>query len=248
MKHPDDMKSMGEILSEGGWKPKPLSGAQTDYDTVLAQHWERQQPKKRDWLLSMRCPVAEVDFVLAKHFEKRSALDAAIEFLTSPAAVLALFGGHRVGKTCAAIYAMSERMVIRRTQFGGPQTEYMRAHAIPEEPWLAWRYFDSSQRYVMAAEIAALTKSAWDDEGRALSKQLREVGFLVIDELGREWKAEPAKFEEVVAYRWSRNLKTVLISNLSMADFPSIYGKGIAARVNERGIVIECGESVKGTA
>lgn len=78
-------------------------------------------------------------------------------------------------------------------------------------------------KLVMMAELLSELRMAMDDHTvDSKLKELKEVRYLLIDELGLEhgtdWEKE--KIEELLAARWNNGRFTVVASNLDIEDFP----------------------------
>jgi len=78
-------------------------------------------------------------------------------------------------------------------------------------------------RLVMMAELLSELRMAMDDHKvDAKMKDLKEVRYLLIDELGLEYGTgwEKEKIEELLSARWANGRFTVVASNLDIEDLP----------------------------
>jgi len=90
---------------------------------------------------------------------------------------------------------------------------------------IANRTMDRGQatKLVMMAELLSELRMAMDDyKVDAKMKELKEVRYLIIDELGLEYGTnwEKEKIEELLAARWANARFTVVASNLDIESFP----------------------------
>lgn len=92
--------------------------------------------------------------------------------------------------------------------------------------------------------IKLITKS-WKDTKyeEILEKRIREVDFLVIDDVGKEYKAKSndlveVHFDELIRYRCNRRLPMILTSNTKMADMKGVYGNSVVSLLEGRCIKV----------
>lgn len=78
-------------------------------------------------------------------------------------------------------------------------------------------------KLIMMAELLSELRMAMDDHKvDAKLKELKEVRYLLIDELGLEYGTgwEKEKIEELLAARWNNGRFTIVASNLDIEDLP----------------------------
>lgn len=81
-----------------------------------------------------------------------------------------------------------------------------------------------------------LNSSYGNNDDKIIIRQIRNVKFLVIDELGKEHgKAEYAttELEELIKTRQDNLSSTILITNLDYSDFVSVYGSHVKSSFNK---------------
>ena len=103
-----------------------------------------------------------------------------------------------------------------------------------------------SARYTTAAgffmEIRACFKRDTEHTEEEIVKKYRLPNFLVIDEIGKrsdsDW--ENTMLFELLNKRYADQTDTLLIANLSPAEFGKTIGASISSRMSEAGGIIEC--------
>lgn len=78
-------------------------------------------------------------------------------------------------------------------------------------------------KLVMMAELLSeLRMAIHDHKADAKLKELKQVRYLIIDELGVEYGSEweKGKIEELLAARWANGRFTIIASNLDIEEFP----------------------------
>lgn len=229
----DDMQPIGSFLPTRSrpWpEPKPLT--QPEIDARVRDHWQQQCGQMKQHLLNLGAPEAAVNVVAAGQLERRPAIEAVDEWIETRKLFLVLLGTNFVGKSLAAVYAMSRRSVFKRTQFG-------------EEPWIVYHYLDGSQFYVAAREVGATKGSNFDSESYQLLRRMRETRMLVLDDIGQQWKDIRAQTEDLLAYRWSKGRKTIITANLDVDQFKEAVGERAVTRIRADGLVKECELTVR---
>ena len=96
---------------------------------------------------------------------------------------------------------------------------------------------DISGHYLRFKNYLNLLNSSYNNiDDKKVLRQIRDVKFLVIDELGKEHgKAEYAtcELEELIKYRQDNLSCTILISNLDYDDFVATYGNHVKSAFNK---------------
>ena len=90
-----------------------------------------------------------------------------------------------------------------------------------------------------------LITDGWhDDEAKAdFTKRILNSDFLVIDDVGKEYKSRTgfleAHFDRIFRERANNLLPTILTSNLAPTDIATDYGKRLFSILNEHLLVVE---------
>lgn len=96
---------------------------------------------------------------------------------------------------------------------------------------------DISGHYLRFKNYLNLLNSSYNNnDDKKVLRQIRDVKFLIIDELGKEHgKAEYAtcELEELIKYRQDNLSCTILISNLDYSDFINTYGNHVRSAFNK---------------
>jgi|SRR5690554_7626052 len=94
--------------------------------------------------------------------------------------------------------------------------------------------------------ILTLIKRSWKrpELEEVIQKRIRDVDFLVIDDLGKEYKTQnndfvEVTFDELVRYRCNRRLPMIITTNTSMDKIQSTYGNSVASLLVGRCLQIE---------
>lgn len=89
-------------------------------------------------------------------------------------------------------------------------------------------------QFVRATEVGKL--GIFGEDG-ARAEQLREVGLLVIDDLGTEVMSVTwgHNFQDMLDYRYQNQLKTILTTNLTPEQFTARYGERAMRRITQCG-------------
>jgi DNA replication protein DnaC len=84
--------------------------------------------------------------------------------------------------------------------------------------------------------ILTLIKRAWNNHEleEVIEKRIKNVDFLVIDDLGKEYKTKnndfvEVTFDELIRYRCNRRLPMIITTNTSMDKIQSTYGNSVAS-------------------
>lgn len=105
--------------------------------------------------------------------------------------------------------------------------------------WMMAMFIKSnvSGHYIRFKNYLNLLNSSYNDkDDKRLLKQIREVKFLVLDELGKEHgKAEYAtcELEELIKHRQDNLSCTTIITNMDFKDFVGVYGNHVASAINK---------------
>lgn len=127
-----------------------------------------------------------------------------------------LYGANGVGKTHLAVSI--QKMAIR----AGFKTQFANLSGI----------------------IKLLAKSWYDDEAAEMyERRVKNVDFLVIDDVGKEYKAKnndlvEVSFDELIRYRSNRRLPFILTSNTKPEQMKDSYGNSVVSLVDGRCIKI----------
>lgn len=145
-----------------------------------------------------------------------------------PGAIVALLGARGTGKT-----------QIAHNLLGVAIAKYL-------HEWSTWK---GQPRYTSAAKIFRAMRDAQkrqrgdegDNESQTIARFV-EPKLLVIDEAHErgETDFENRTFTEIIDDRYANNRTTILISNLSKAEFSKSIGPSIVSRIHEAGSTIEC--------
>jgi DNA replication protein DnaC len=94
--------------------------------------------------------------------------------------------------------------------------------------------------------ILTLIKRSWGNPEleAVIEKRIRNVDFLVIDDLGKEYKTKnndfvEVVFDELVRYRCNRRLPMIITTNTSMDKIQSTYGNSVSSLLEGRCLQIE---------
>lgn len=247
----DEMKPLGEALL--AWRKERAAREGRPYvETKLptpaqirqrladedAEHWRQEQLSVPQRLLKLGCPVECVARIRpGGGLNGWEALLIAEDFERSKKPVLLLCGGNQVGKTTAACWLMSRRFREDRISWPGDLDENN------QPMWHTRKNWESRQVFTGPDALAAARAQPWSPEHSAWQRLL-DTKFLVIDELGRELAPVGAALTKLLQHRLTVRLPTVLTSNLTLAQFRPEYGDRLAERMNQVGVVYECGARV----
>lgn len=232
-RHPDDMKSMAEILAEGGWgdwKPRePEANFKIDYEADAAEHWEKQRPKIWELLKNNGVPPKLIADLQADRIDGGDAISAVESFLKADKLILLLTGGPQVGKSLACAYGLRTRTVTRQTQFGN-------------EEWRTWRYWDGDFAWVEAARLPLLMHLRWDADpwDQKLARSIEKAKLLVLDDVGAGLGDASREIASVLSRRWANGLRTMATTNYSLEELRENIDKRVLERIKNVGTVVEC--------
>ncbi len=201
-----------------------------------------QQAELSTRLRSFGCLPTDVDLVLSTRLERWYPILKAEEWEAKVAdrrELLILLGGNQVGKSIAAVWLMSRRMMQRRGKGIHVPGDYDEGG---ERVWFPWREYDGSQAYVNANRLINARANDFSPEGRQLWTQLTASRFLVIDELGLEFGPVDKPLTRILQDRVGGRLPTVLISNKTRTEFAAAYGDRIVSRADTHGMLLDCGD------
>lgn len=94
--------------------------------------------------------------------------------------------------------------------------------------------------------IMRLIRKSWSDEEaeETLDKRVRNVDFLIIDDVGKEYKAHnndlvEVMFDELIRYRSNRLLPIIITTNTSLEDMREVYGNSLISLLEGKCIKVE---------
>lgn len=243
----ETLLSIGEQIAKvnSGWEPRtPNYALPIDYAADEAAAWESEKPKVWDYMLARGVPPKFIGEVKAAALVESDALRGVELFLSSPEMrMLLLSGVNQVGKSLACAYGLSTRTVQTWTQFGGPQTEYMKSIGMPAEERRRWTKWDKDFFWTKSARIGALAflERSQDPAERARGGAPANVGMCVIDEVGGDtWSDGQKKLDDLLGRRWDAGHRTMMTTNLDVPGFRDAVGDRIYERIRRLGLVIEC--------
>lgn len=100
-------------------------------------------------------------------------------------------------------------------------------------------------RLVMMAELLADLRMAIETHQVDFKmKELKEIPYLLIDEYGLEFDSawESEKIEELLAARWNRGLRTVVVTNKDIGELPPRLKSRFLDRNLSRAVLNEAGD------
>lgn len=209
---------------------EPSSEIERDIRVVVREHEEAEAARLGDHL--SRCGVPTVILEAAKSPSLPTPATAAVNaWLPGTESFLVLLGRPGSGKSVAAATIL--RAARKSTAFLGS-----------DGPVATWRYSSRGGLFVRAG---ALATGVFADEGRARFERSLAVQFLVLDELGAEridnsgiWLS---MLDELIGHREANRLRTVITSNLTLAQFAERYGDRVVSRLRGAGNVVGCGDT-----
>jgi len=193
-------------------------------------------------LRAFGCAPADVDLVLSDRLRRWFPIEKAQEWesrASDKRELLVMLGGNGIGKSVAAVWLMSRRMMQRQGRgihMPGDVDEQGR------RVWVPWREYDSSQAFVNANRLINARSNDFSVEGMILWRQLIGSRFLVIDELGLEFGPVDKPLTRILQDRIGEKLPTVLISNSTAEKFKIDYGDRITSRADSHGLLVDCGD------
>lgn len=103
-----------------------------------------------------------------------------------------------------------------------------------------------STQFANLSGILSLIKRSWrkPELEEVIERRIKNVDFLVIDDLVKEYKTENSDFTEVmfdelVRYRCNRRKPLIITTNTSMDMIENVYGKSVASLLVGRCIQVE---------
>ena len=154
--------------------------------------------------------------------------------------ILLFVGKPQVGKSVAAAYALRTRTKWVMTQFGGPQTEYMKSIGMRAEPTMRWQKWDTDFLWIRASHLGTLI-DRWSPEVKARQHRLETVRVLVVDEVGGEsWGDVKKRLDDLIGKRFDAQIKTMMTSNVGeIAALKDVLGERVVERIHQLGRVVE---------
>lgn len=148
-----------------------------------------------------------------REMKPTDATDGVDRWLAGERTFLVLMGSPGCGKTVGACYAAKKALDSR-----------------------------TSTAFLRAMEGASL--GMFGDDSKSKVRQLTSVGLLVLDDLGIEpmndvWRA---LLENVIDARYANERRTVITTNLAVADVRPRYGERIADRLRHAGTAVRCAD------
>lgn len=121
---------------------------------------------------------------------------------------LTLYGGVGVGKTHLALAAACEMI---------------------ENQGIAVRYFSSSEL------IRKIQNNMKDNNPVSIIDQVKNAQALIIDDIGREYSTPfvEATMHEIIDYRYSKKLLTLVATNHSLGELEKIVGVPVVSRLKD---------------
>ncbi len=249
-----DLRPIGEVLSE-------MYDASTNAIQVAIQtreererslnyeadrSWETEKTKMPEYMLKRGVPSKLVSDIAKGLFETQALL--AVErwketAKTTPLLSLTLTGDPQVGKSLALAYGLSTRTRTVKTQYGGPQTEYMKSRGMEAEPWITWTKWDLGFLWLKASTLSSMDR--FDRDAQAKLREYESVPMLVLDELGGGNIAPDAetqkRIDNLICKRDDAGLQTWLTTNYRTSELRSKLGDRVFERLSLRGQIVECG-------
>ena len=94
--------------------------------------------------------------------------------------------------------------------------------------------------------ILTLIKRSWSNPElvEVIEKRIKNADFLVIDDLGKEYKTDKndfveVTFDELIRYRCNRRKPVIITTNTAMEKIPTVYGNSVASLLTGNCIQIE---------
>ncbi len=214
-KHPEIAARRGAIMSE--------------YDALRKQSEQiRIDEQRAAWRLeSLReAGLGEREIALLATAEQKPALVAARQWLASDSDFLLLSGGAGTGKTIAAAVVLSDF----RDSEKEPSINFDRKRQLPRGA-------------MMVRAVAGPAIGLFDEASQKKVEQMRGVAFLVIDDMGTEMLTDVWRqnLDDVIDYRYSNKLRTIITTNLTPDAFKERYGARIADRIRHTAKIVLVG-------
>lgn len=235
-RHPDDMRSMAEILAEGGsgwgdWKPRPPNpDFKIDYAADATEAWEKEKPRIWEILKGNGVPPKIIADLQADKTEGGDAISAVENFLKTDKLILLLAGDSQVGKSFACAYGLRTRTKTYRTQFG-------------TEEWRTWHKWDDDFAWIEASRLTALAHLRYDADPWEvrLARRIERTKLLVVDEVGGPSFADNSvDLSKLLTKRWGDRLRTMMTTNYTSEELRDKFDKRVLERIRNVGTVVEC--------
>lgn len=193
--------------------------------------------------------------------KRAHALDVVRRWARTDKPILVLCGGVGVGKTIAALWALSAQIQARRLADlerehshwerriadAAEHRDRAALEALLADPMPVPPVPPSRAEWVRAPELAARVDPWRDERERGVEPLDLEVPWLVVDDLGTEAPTERwhSAFGELVDARM-RVGRTIISANATKADIRPRYGDRVADRLNHCAVAVELtGESMR---
>lgn len=232
-----EMADKGLAPPFNGGRIRTADEVRADLKREADEHWMAQQPAIWPALHKLGCPGGLVERVRSCQLDATPPMLKAEQWEKSGLPILLLLGGTRLGKTTAAVWLMSRLFREDRLNWPGDRDE----NGAPI--WTVHRNWEASQAFVVPDALAVAKVPHWDPKSRDWDR-FCSVKLLVLDDLGTEIDKMDGPLVKLLQARISRQLRTVITTNVLGPEFRNDYGDRIADRINEIGMVYECGPSI----
>ena len=213
-------KFMQSLEAEKQWEKEHPELAQA-WNEAIEEAYQRSQVFCRDsepedkYLARAGVGLREIDATLEADKDTEAKL-AVERWLETDKSVLVLLGGPGTGKTVAACLAL----LRLRSQ----------------------RFRDNDARFVRAGDFARRSYFAQE-----VYEQDKHAHTLVLDDLGEEQNSSTflASLDDVLSFRISAKVRTIITSNLSLESFKERFakpGSRLESRISAYGKVHRCGQ------
>jgi DNA replication protein DnaC len=110
--------------------------------------------------------------------------------------------------------------------------------------WLASDALGKKQTVEWVATLQASRSSAFGPESEARERAWMRADLLVVDDAGAEFASDAWRsiLAAVLDARWGNNLRTVITSNLKLAELKERLGARTMDRIAQDGRVVACGD------
>jgi len=200
-----------------------LAKEQAKADAEKRAEWVRARAD----LVDRGIPMKDVEAILGGTLKDTAALNVARGWFAHPGlTVLVLSGTRGCGKTTAASWCVAQEP--------------------PRDPLRGDRWFArpaSERRYwaPLFVDVTRLQRASRYDQEQMWP--FERAAVLAIDDLGLEYAdvkgSFTALFDGLFNARYANEMKTVITTNLTAADFKARYGERVADRIRECGRFVE---------